>query len=156
MTSSTFQASSTIVALIDVVLSPGFNITSAIIHRLKPVFVQTLVANLPVERQSLGEVAGQLAQHCQTESPPQVAFLSTYEGDFSKSGESGIRNYAKNTGNTSFSEQVGAECGAASVRNDSVDADLQKLIEAWPRLSETVRAEILKVVNTHVSVSTTS
>lgn len=156
MTSSTFQASSTIVALIDVVLSPGFNITSAIIHRLKPVFVQTLVANLPVERQSLGEVAGQLAQHCQTGSPPQVAFLSTYEGDFSKSGESGIRTNSKTTGISVISGQVGAECGAALVRKDSVDADLQKLIETWPRLPETLRADMLKLINAHVSVSTTS
>jgi hypothetical protein len=72
------------------------------------------------------------------------------------SGESGIRTTSKNAGKTSVSKQGGAECGAAGVRKDSVDADLQKLIETWPRLSETVQAVILKLVHDSVSVSTTS
>jgi hypothetical protein len=83
-------------------------------------------------------------------------YLRVYEAKQKEGGESGIRNNAKNTGNSDVSGGGGADCGAVGARNDSVDADLQKLIESWPRLSETVRAEILKLVHNPVSVSTTS
>lgn len=71
-------------------------------------------------------------------------------------GEGGIRNTSKNAGKTSVSEQGGAECGAALVRNDSIDAELQEVIDSWPKLSDAFKSAILNLVRDSVSVSTTS
>ena len=68
----------------------------------------------------------------------------------------GLEEGANSSGNMTVSETGGAESGAVDAHGDSVDAQLQSLISAWPTLSDDVRFEILKLVHDSVSVSTTS
>ena len=112
----------------------------------EPATVQNAVQHEPATDRIKQNPAGTQARSCGV----------VRAGSDSQGGEGGIRTTSKNAGKTSVSKQGGAECGAAGVRKDSVDADLQKLIETWPRLSETVQAVILKLVHDSVSVSTTS
>ena len=55
----------------------------------------------------------------------------------------GIEPPQRNTGETSFSHQGGAESGA---HNAPIDADLQAIIEQWPELPDAVKAGIVAMV----------
>ena len=54
----------------------------------------------------------------------------------------GVEHPTKNTGKQHVSNQGGAESGALDV-----DSDLARVVEAWPTLPATVRAEILSLVD---------
>lgn len=48
--------------------------------------------------------------------------------------------------NTTFSPQGGAESGALTLGNLSIDPALAALIDAWPKLPEAIRAGILAMI----------
>jgi hypothetical protein len=63
----------------------------------------------------------------------------------------GNRTTAKNAGETGCSDESGAESGALGAQSgdfdpDLVDADLAKVIVAWPGLSADERAAVLRIV----------
>jgi len=71
------------------------------------------------------------------------------------------RTICKNTGKTGFFETGGAECGAlfgggvkAPALDAIIDPDLAEIIDAWARLSDSAKADILTLVrNDHVAVT---
>jgi hypothetical protein len=54
---------------------------------------------------------------------------------------------AEPSGNLTGSSQSGAESGALGARNDPLDTDLARIIDAWPRLPASVRRTILKLAD---------
>jgi len=62
------------------------------------------------------------------------------------SGWAGIRTSDENVGKTAVDSQSGAESGALDADLSLIDADLQAIIDVWPRLSEDVKASILATV----------
>ncbi len=52
----------------------------------------------------------------------------------------------KNTGKTGISADAGADAGAVETRNAHEDPDLRAIIDAWPALSEAIKAGILAMV----------
>ena len=58
----------------------------------------------------------------------------------------GNRTTPKNTGKTGVSDQSGAESGAPEAHSGRIDADLRLIIEAWPDLTESSKAEIFGMV----------
>jgi hypothetical protein len=63
-----------------------------------------------------------------------------------KSGEDRIRTYAPNTGNSSSSDQSGAESGALGAQEATLDPDLAAVVDAWPALPGTIKAGILAII----------
>ena len=61
-------------------------------------------------------------------------------------GPEGLEPSSKSPGKTHISEMGGAECGALSVNRTQSDADLTKLVEAWPSLPSPIQAAILAMV----------
>jgi len=51
----------------------------------------------------------------------------------------------KNTGKTGFSDSRGTESGTVEVQSSVDDQQLQEIVEAWPRLSEYARFDILTI-----------
>ena len=64
-----------------------------------------------------------------------------------KIGDTGLEHLAKTTGKTSDSESGGAESGAVADEIGPIDPELQRIIEAWPRLSEAVKSAILTLLD---------
>ena len=62
--------------------------------------------------------------------------------------DAALEGVTDSLGNTRIPRADGAECGAASARSDSLDADLQSLVDAWPRLSIEARGAVLRLVMT--------
>ena len=62
-------------------------------------------------------------------------------------GDTGLEHPAKTPGKTGDFEPSGAESGAVADRIDPIDPDLQRVIEAWPSLTEQVRAGILTTID---------
>ncbi len=58
----------------------------------------------------------------------------------------GFEPPAENAGNTAILDTSGAECGALGAHSISIDADLQAIIEAWPKLNESTKAGIVAMV----------
>lgn len=58
-------------------------------------------------------------------------------------GQGGLEPGRETTGKTSDSKVGGAESGAVSDEIGPIDPDLRHVIEAWPRLSDEVKAGIL-------------
>jgi len=59
------------------------------------------------------------------------------------SGVGGIRTPREIPGNTALPEQGGAESGALTI----ADAELARLVAAWPTLPEPIRRAVLALVN---------
>ena len=58
----------------------------------------------------------------------------------------GIELPQRNTGETSFSQESGAESGAVEGEIQKFAPDLATVIAAWPHLSETIRIGIVAMV----------
>jgi len=58
----------------------------------------------------------------------------------------GNRRSGGNAGETAIVDQSGAECGALSPENASIAPELQAIIDAWPSLSDNVKASVLALV----------
>jgi hypothetical protein len=52
-----------------------------------------------------------------------------------------------------FSGAGGAESGAVGAREHSADADLQVVVDAWPSLPETAKANILAMIRAATSAA---
>ena len=61
-------------------------------------------------------------------------------------GDTGLEPPPKNTGKTAILGCGGAESGALGVRQAHVDTELSTLIDAWPELSEAIKAGILALI----------
>ncbi len=53
--------------------------------------------------------------------------------------------------NTTLSETGGAESGARRAPDDTQDPDLRQVIDAWPALTEAVKAGIMEMVRSATS-----
>jgi len=58
----------------------------------------------------------------------------------------GIELPLKSSGKTWVSDQSGAECGAVVARKADSDPGLAAVVEAWPKLPEAIRADILAMI----------
>jgi hypothetical protein len=58
----------------------------------------------------------------------------------------GIELPAQITENIAISPKGGAKSGAVGAPNGKPDADLSEIVEAWPRLPETVKVGILAML----------
>jgi len=68
-------------------------------------------------------------------------------------GDTGLEPYPKTTGKTRKPSSGGAESGAVGAHSGGIDADLRAIIDAWPMLSESTKAEILAIVTHSTSVA---
>ena len=59
----------------------------------------------------------------------------------------GIEPGPKSSGNMGVGNQSGAECGALGAREDPLDPDLTRVIEAWPTLPPAIHAAILAMID---------
>ena len=64
-----------------------------------------------------------------------------------KIGDTGLEPGRKTPEKTRIPESSGAESGAVGGEIVPIDPDLQRIIEAWPRLTDAARADILAMVN---------
>jgi len=62
------------------------------------------------------------------------------------SGEDRNRTPAENAGETGDRDESGAECGAVGARVAEIDPDLAAVVDAWPGLSDAIKAGILAMV----------
>ena len=51
---------------------------------------------------------------------------------------------------TGVFDSAGANAGAVETKTAHIDADLQAVVDAWPALTEAVKADILAMVKTAV------
>ena len=58
----------------------------------------------------------------------------------------GIELPQRNTAETSFSHQGGAECGALDADLGHVTGDLMLVVKAWPKLTDAMRENILAMI----------
>jgi len=58
----------------------------------------------------------------------------------------GNRTHPESSGKTANLQSGGAESGALGAHSTPIDADLQAIIEAWPKLNESTKAGILASV----------
>lgn len=63
-----------------------------------------------------------------------------------QSGGHGIRTPLENTGKTGVSDESGAQCGALGAQNGALAPELRAIIDAWPILSDAIKAGILALV----------
>ena len=68
-------------------------------------------------------------------------------------GRAGLETTQQSSGKDDVSEQSGAKSGAVGTHSGGFDADLRAIIETWPTLSESIRAEILAIVIHSISVA---
>jgi hypothetical protein len=61
-------------------------------------------------------------------------------------GATGLERPSKNAGKIRILDKGGAEYGAVDAKQPVCDADLQTVVEAWPRLSDAVKARIVAIV----------
>jgi hypothetical protein len=59
----------------------------------------------------------------------------------------GFERTSKSPRKTAISEKGGAESGAVGDDSAPIDPDLAAVIDAWPRLPETVRRDVLRIVH---------
>ncbi len=62
-------------------------------------------------------------------------------------GDTGLEPGRKTPEKTRIPESSGAESGAVADEIDPIDPDLQRIIEAWPRLSEKIKAATLATID---------
>ena len=62
-------------------------------------------------------------------------------------GATGLEHLAKTPGKTSVSNSSGAESGAVVDEIGPIDPDLRRIVEAWPRLTEDVKEDLLAMIN---------
>ena len=60
--------------------------------------------------------------------------------------EAGLGLSSKSSGKTGYSEKGGAESGALACDSGAFDPDLAVVVKAWPDLPESVRRDILAMV----------
>ena len=58
----------------------------------------------------------------------------------------GLEPAKESSGKTHVSTRGGAESGAVGAHSGEIDADLWAIIEVWPTLSKSTKAEILAIV----------
>lgn len=63
-------------------------------------------------------------------------------------GATGLEHLTKTPGKRSNPETGGAESGAVADEIGPIDPDLQRIVEAWPRLPETIRSTIMGLFET--------
>ncbi len=56
-----------------------------------------------------------------------------------------------NAEETAVADESGAECGALGAENVLIDQELQAIIDAWPSLSDDVKASILAMARRQVT-----
>jgi hypothetical protein len=61
-------------------------------------------------------------------------------------GDTGLEPTANSSEKTALSEADGAESGALGARNGPIDPQLASVIDAWPGLSEPIKAGILAMI----------
>lgn len=64
----------------------------------------------------------------------------------SQVGDTGLEPTANSSEKTALSEADGAESGALGARNGPIDPQLASVIDAWPGLSEPIKAGILAMI----------
>ena len=64
-----------------------------------------------------------------------------------KVAEPGLEQGAKPSGKAGVLERGGAESGAVDAQNAQIDAELARVIDAWPTLPEDVKASILAILD---------
>lgn len=64
----------------------------------------------------------------------------------------GIEPTSETRGKTSFSHQSGAESGEYDALLDQIAPDLAMIFEAWPKLSEAIRAGIVAMIRSALDV----
>ena len=63
-----------------------------------------------------------------------------------QSGEDRTRTTAENAGNATVQAESGAKYGALGAETPEMDTELQAIIDAWPSLSDDVKAGIMAMV----------
>jgi hypothetical protein len=61
-------------------------------------------------------------------------------------GDTGLEQGVDSPGKAAFSENGGAESGALGAQSGVTDADLARVIKAWPTLTVAIRAGIVAMV----------
>jgi hypothetical protein len=64
-----------------------------------------------------------------------------------KSTPRGVEPPPQNTGKTPIPETGGAKSGALLPEFVSIDPDLQRLVDSWPKLPEALRSGILAMID---------
>jgi hypothetical protein len=60
--------------------------------------------------------------------------------------EEGLEPPQDSSGNSTITNQNGAECGALGAKSAPFDPGLAAVVDAWPRLSEAIKAGILAMI----------
>ena len=59
----------------------------------------------------------------------------------------GVEQSQDSPGNTHGEGKSGTVCGTPHAHSALIDADLQSIIDAWPRLNASIKADILAMVH---------
>jgi hypothetical protein len=86
-----------------------------------------------IQGQVTGIAEKRMASLCKGRTRPKVA-------------GTGFEPYTENATNSSRLTQSGADSGALNAPEAPIDSDLAMLIDAWPMLSESIKAVILALV----------